>query len=82
MLAAAGVALMLLGVVVAAPYARMSGPFLDEWWMTLAALTLVCLCGFAAELFLPFVGGVLLTAGGVAALVVLGLSTPPQPADS
>ena len=78
-LAAAGVSLMLLGVVVAAPYASLRGPYLEEWWMALGLTTLVCLAGFTAELFLPLVGGILLTVGGVAALVVLGLSTPPQP---
>lgn len=78
-LAAAGVALMLLGAVVAAPYASMKGPYIEEWWTALALASLLCLVGFTAEIFLPFVGGVLLTVGGVAALIVVGLSAPPRP---
>jgi hypothetical protein len=77
-LAAVGVALMLLGTVVAAPYASSRGPLVEEWWTPLALASLLCLVGFSAEIFLPFIGGVLLTVGGVAALVVVGLSTPPR----
>ncbi len=78
-LAAAGVALMLLGTVVAAPYARMSGAWVADWWTALALASLLCLAGFTAEIFLPFIGGVLLTVGAVASLIVVGLSIPPKP---
>jgi hypothetical protein len=77
-LAAAGTGLLVLGVVLAAPAARLRGPFIGEWWTPLALASLVCLAGFAAEIFLPVIGGILLTGGAVAALIVLGLSTPPQ----
>jgi hypothetical protein len=77
-LAGAGLGLMLLGVVVSAPSARLSGPYLQEWWTALAICLLICLTGFVAELLIPVVGGVLLTAGGVAGLVTVALGTPPQ----
>jgi hypothetical protein len=71
---------MLLGVIVSAPEARNSGPYLEQWWTALAASAMVCLAGFVLELLVPVAGGVLLTAGGVAALVVVGLGTPPRAA--
>lgn len=76
--AAVGTGVLILGVVIAAPYARMRGQLIGEWWTPLALASLVCLAGFAAEIFLPVVGGVLLTAGAIGALVVVGLSTPPR----
>jgi hypothetical protein len=80
-LAAAGLSLMLLGVVVSAPEARNSGPYLEQWWTALGIATLVCIAGFVLELVVPVAGGVLLTAGGVAALLAVGLGTPPRVAE-
>jgi hypothetical protein len=77
-LAGAGVVLMLLGVVVSAPEARNSGPYLEQWWTALGVAALVCLVGFVLELAVPVVGGVLLVIGGVATLLVVGLGTPPR----
>jgi hypothetical protein len=77
-IAAAGTGVLILGVVVSAPYARLRGSLIGEWWTALALASLVCLAGFAAEIFLPVVGGVLLTCGAIAALIVVGLSTPPR----
>jgi hypothetical protein len=74
--------MLLVGVVVAAPYARQRGHLIGEWWSALAVSSLVCLGGFALGLFLPLPGGITLTAGAVGALVIVGLSTPPQPAES
>lgn len=71
---------MLLGVVVSAPEARNSGPYLEQWWTALGIAALVCLTGFALELVVPVAGGVLLTIGGVAALLAVGLGTPPRTA--
>jgi hypothetical protein len=77
-LSAAGAGLLLLGTVVSAPYARLRGPFVEEWWIPLGLTALLCLAGIALGFLLPVVGRVLLTAGGVGALVLLALSTPPQ----
>lgn len=77
-MAATGVALMLLGTVVAAPYARMNGAYIEEWWTAMALASLLCLGGFAAGIFLPLIGGILLAIGAVASLIVVGLSTPPR----
>ena len=77
-LAGAGVALMLLGVVVSAPEARNSGPYLEQWWTALGIAALICLVGFVLELLVPVAGGVLMTVGGVAALLAVGLGTPPR----
>ena len=76
-LAGAGLALMILGVILSAPSARSRGPYLEEWWTALAICSLVCLAGFGLELVVPVVGGVLLTLGGVAAVIAVGLGTPP-----
>jgi len=76
-LAGAGVALLVLGVILSAPSARNRGPYLEEWWTALALCSLLCLVGFGLELVLPVVGGVLLTLGGVAALIAVALGTPP-----
>jgi hypothetical protein len=79
-LAGAGVALMLLGVVVSAPEARNRGPYLEQWWTALGIAALVCLVGFVLALAVPVAGGVMLTVGGVAALLAVGLGTPPRKA--
>jgi len=78
-LAAAGALLMVLGVIISAPEARQSGPYLEQWWSALAIAALLCLIGFGLELVIPVAGGVLLTVGGVTALVAVGLGTPPRP---
>jgi hypothetical protein len=78
-LAGGGVMLMLVGVILSAPEARNRGPYLEQWWTTLGVAALVCLVGFGLELFVPRAGGILLTVGGVAALVAVGLGTPPRP---
>lgn len=78
-LAGAGVALMLLGVVISAPEAGNGGPYLEQWWTPMSLASLVCLVGFALELVIPAVGGLLLTVGGVAALLAVGLGMPPRP---
>jgi hypothetical protein len=77
-LAAAGALLMVLGVVVSAPEARESGPYLEQWWTAMGLASLACLTGFGLELVLPVIGGVLLSAGGAAGLLVVALATPPR----
>jgi len=75
-LSAAGIACLLLGVIISAPQARHSGPFMVEWWTVLAVATLVCLVGFAVAFGVPGVGGVLSAGGAVVALVAVGLGAP------
>ncbi len=76
-LAGAGLALLVLGVILSAPSARQRGPYLEDWWTALAISSLVCLAGFGLAFILPVVGGILLTLGGVAAVVVVALANPP-----
>lgn len=80
-LAGVGLALLVLGVILSAPSARSRGPYLEEWWTALALSSLFCLAGFGLELVLPVVGGVLLTIGGVAALIAVALGNPPADDD-
>jgi hypothetical protein len=77
-LSGAGVVLMLLGIILAAPEAGHGGPYLEHWWNFMAVAALVCLTGFALEFVIPVIGGVLLSAGGVTALVAAGLGAPPR----
>jgi hypothetical protein len=72
---------MLLGIIISAPEARHPGPYLEQWWTFMGVAALVCLTGFALELFVPVVGGVMLTVGGIAALVAAGLGSPPLRAE-
>lgn len=81
-LAGAGLALLVLGVILSAPSARDRGPYMEQWWNAIALSSLVCLAGVGLELLLPVVGGILLTAGGVAVLVAVALGTPPVAGDS
>jgi hypothetical protein len=74
--AAVGVALVIIGVVISAPSASFSGPFIVEWWTALAISALVCLTGFALGFIATALGGVVLTVGAVAVLVVVALGSP------
>lgn len=75
--AATGLALMLVGVIISAPHARQPGPFLVEWWTVLAVATMVCLVGFALG-FAVDAAGIVSAAGAIAALIAVGLGSPPQ----
>ena len=81
-LAGAGLVLLVVGVVLAAPSARSRGPYIEQWWNAIAASSLLCLTGFGLELLLPVVGGILITAGGVVVLVAVALGTPPEAEDA
>lgn len=72
---------MLVGVVLSAPEARDSGPYLEQWWTLMGIAALICLTGFALELVVSVIGGLMLTIGGVMALVAVGLGSPPRPAE-
>lgn len=74
--AAVGVVLLIIGVVISAPSASFSGPFIVEWWSALAISALVCVVGFALGFLATAPGGILLTVGAIAALVVVALGAP------
>ncbi|MGK2954681.1 MAG: hypothetical protein ACSLFI_03290 [Solirubrobacterales bacterium] len=74
--AAVGVTLVIVGVVVSAPFASFAGPFIVEWWTALAICALVCLTGFALGFLATALGGVVLAVGAIAALVVVALGSP------
>lgn len=75
-LAGAGVFILILGVVIAAPAGRHPGPFMVEWWSVSAVGALACLIGFGLTFVLAWLGGLILVAGAVAALVSVGLGSP------
>ncbi|MBK5109793.1 MAG: hypothetical protein JJE10_00330 [Thermoleophilia bacterium] len=75
----AGVAVLVLGVVVSAPDAGAPGPHLSDWWTVLALGSLACLIGVVLGLLLPVPGAIILSAGAIAALVAVGLGSPVAP---
>jgi hypothetical protein len=68
-----GVALLILGVVLSAPEAKQPGPVLADWWNPLALGALACLIGFGLAFWIAAPGGVILTAGAIAALTAVFL---------
>lgn len=75
----AGIALLIVGVVLSAPAGRFPGPVMSEWWSVLAFAALAVLCGFGLGFWLSGLGGVVLTAGAVAALTAVFFGTPARP---
>lgn len=75
-LSGAGAFILILGVVLAAPVANSPGPYLDGWWAVTGIAALACLVGFGLGFVIGWLGGLLLVAGAVTALVALGLGTP------
>jgi tetrahydromethanopterin S-methyltransferase subunit C len=69
-------------VILSAPSARSRGPYAEQWWNAIAVSSLACLVGFGLGLLVPVVGGILITAGSVAALVAVALGTPPEAGDA
>ena len=80
--AAIGIALLFTGVIIAAPYASIPGPYLRDWWSVLGVAALVCLVGFGVWFASEVAGGVLITVGAVAALVAVGLGLDLSPDES
>lgn len=74
----AGTSLLALGIVVAAPDAAKPGPYLAEWWAVLAVAGIICLAGFGLSFALAGLGGILVAAAAVVALVAVGLGFPPE----
>jgi len=79
-LSAIGVTCLVVGVIIAAPYAGNPGPFLADWWNVLAIGALICLVGFGIGFLAGVVGGVLITIGAITALVAVGLGADVRPA--
>lgn len=77
-LAGAGAFVLILGVVVAAPVGSHPGPFLAEWWAVMAIAALACLIGFGLGFVVGWLGGLVLVAGAVTALVAVALGTPAE----
>lgn len=75
-IAGVGVFILIFGAVLAAPVAGRPGPFLREWWSAVALASLACLAGFGLGFAIGWLGGLILVAGAVAALVTLALATP------
>jgi hypothetical protein len=72
----AGVAGLIVGVVISAPDAGEPGPHLNQWWTVLASGSLACLAGVVIGLLLPVVGAVVLSVGAIVALVAVALGAP------
>lgn len=79
MVAGIGVAVLIVGVVVSAPAGRYPGPVMVEWWSILAISALAVLIGFGISFWIAALGGVILTAGAVAALAAVFFGTPVRP---
>jgi hypothetical protein len=71
----AGVAAMIAGTVLAAPFSERGGA-LERWWNLLAAGTLMALAGVVIGLAVESLGGLVLVAGGVLAAAAVALSFP------
>ncbi len=74
-----GVAALIVGVILAAPAGRFPGPVMVEWWSLLAISALAVLAGFGLGFWLTALGGVILTAGAITALVAVFFGTPVRP---
>lgn len=73
-----GVALIVLGAVLASPDAGSSGQVIGPWWQVIALAALVALVGAGLEVVSPGLGRLLVVPASVVALASAGL-TVPQP---
>ncbi len=62
---------MICGAVLSAPYARLSGTVLPQWWSLLVAGTMLALVGTAVELGVEALGGLLVGSGAVLVTVAV-----------
>lgn len=72
----AGLAAVILGTVLAAPYAEQPGAPVAGWWTMLAAGALVALVGAPIALAVESLGGLLTVLGGVLVAVGVALGYP------
>jgi hypothetical protein len=73
--ALAGLAAIVAGTVLAAPYAERPAAF-DGWWMMLAAGAAAVLAGVPLELVAETPGGLLTALGGILVAVAVALGLP------
>jgi hypothetical protein len=76
LVAAIGVGLMVIGLVLSAPAAPRSGSDQVNWWGFLAAGTALALAGVPLELAWELGGGLLAAAGGALAVIGVALGVP------
>ena len=72
----AGLIAIVLGTVLAAPFAERPGASLHGWWNVLAAGALLALAGAPLALAVESAGGLLTVLGGVLVVVAVGLGFP------
>jgi hypothetical protein len=77
-IAGIGIAVLIVGVILSAPAGNHPGPLLVEWWSVLAIGALAVLIGFGLGFWLTALGGIVLTAGSVAALAAVFFGAPVQ----
>jgi len=76
----AGLAAIVAGTVLAAPYAELPGASVSGWWTLLAAGALIALAGAAVGLAVESVGGLLTVLGGTLVAIAIGLGYPARSA--
>lgn len=76
----AGLVAIILGTVLAAPYAERPGASIRGWWSMLAAGALLALAGAPLALAVESLGGLLTVLGGVLVAIAVGLGFPAREA--
>jgi hypothetical protein len=72
----AGLAAVIVGTVLAAPYSEQPGTPVASWWTILAAGALIALAGAPIGLAVESLGGLLTVLGGVLVAVAVALGYP------
>jgi hypothetical protein len=72
----AGLAAIVTGTVLAAPYAELPGASIRGWWTMLASGALIALAGAAVGLAVESVGGLLTVLGGTLVAIAVALGYP------
>jgi hypothetical protein len=75
-----GLAAIVAGTVLSAPYAELPGSAVSGWWTMLAAGALIALAGAAVGLAVESVGGLLTVLGGTLVAVAIALGYPARSA--
>jgi hypothetical protein len=71
-----GLAAMIVGTVLAAPYSEQPGATVRGWWTMLAAGALIALAGAPLGLAVESLGGLLTVLGGVLVAIAVALGYP------
>ena len=72
----AGLAAIVAGTVLAAPYAELPGASVPGWWTMLATGALIALAGAAVGLAVESLGGLLTVLGGTLVAIAVALGYP------